>query len=608
MRKWFPNASEAEQSNYRRNMSEATAGEKNARYSGLNNETLLQHMLDYIKTNKIPLTIPAWKEYAVDHHLIYNFNAFRGKLVNLIRLANIQSSFEHFDNPALMREYKKFISLLSSSDLELIFDNGIRLIKKCEFCQKSFKVKYGNREQAFCSHTCANKKNALFAGMATKALGRKRNQLIHDRICNLFRKYVVETKRVPAKKDFIDYLQGNGINDLRTAGLSSSYQVFLDHISEKHAVNRISLKKIAIDPNYATSTAQNLVNNGLTYNHKVVSVIEAGYATVYNGTVDEFHNYGIVLNEKQTQTRRKKLDIIFTANCGEQTLESFELCCLVETFPSKHESYEEFEETLKFAYLYAKTVTLINTHWNETNAVMGKNRRIGTSQSGIIDAFAKFGRKNVLEWCEKGYQFLKKLDEQYSDFFCVPNSIKITTVKPSGTVSLLPGVSPGIHYPHSEYYIRRIRISKESTLVDILKEAGYPVEDDMYSQNSVVAEFPVQEENFLRAKDDVSIWEQVANAIDYQHYWSDNQVSITVTFKPEEVRDIPFVLQFSEDKLKGLSLLPLENSGYKQMPYEAITKEEFEKRKAVLKPIKKWTSEEKSSGTIYCDGDSCKAI
>jgi ribonucleotide reductase alpha subunit len=137
--------------------------------------------------------------------------------------------------------------------------------------------------------------------------------------------------------------------------------------------------------------------------------------------------------------------------CGEQTLESFELCCLVETFPSRHHSLPEFLDTLKYAYLYAKSVTLINTHWNETNAVMGKNRRIGTSQTGIVDAFAKHGRSEVLRWCDEGYKRLKQLDEKFSNFFCVPQSIKITTVKPSGTVSILPGVAPGIHYPHSEY-------------------------------------------------------------------------------------------------------------------------------------------------------------
>lgn len=294
--------------------------------------------------------------------------------------------------------------------------------------------------------------------------------------------------------------------------------------------------------------------------------------------------------------------------CGEQTLESFELCCLVETFPSRHESYEEFEETLKYAYLYAKSVTLVNVHWNETNAVMGKNRRIGTSQTGIIDAFAHHGRHTILEWADKGYKYLRQLDEQYSDFFCVPQSIKITTIKPSGTVSLLPGVAPGIHYPHSEYYIRRIRISKESTLIDLLREANYHIEPDAYSDNSFVVEFPIHEKNFLRAKKDVSIWEQLANAIDFQHYWSDNQVSITVTFKKEEVKDLKYALQFVEDKLKGLSLLPLTDSGYKQMPYEEITKEEYEKRVANLKPIKTWITQEKSLGTVYCDGDSCHQV
>ena len=294
--------------------------------------------------------------------------------------------------------------------------------------------------------------------------------------------------------------------------------------------------------------------------------------------------------------------------CGEQTLESFELCCLVETFPSRHESYEEFEETLKYAYLYAKSVTLVNTHWNETNAVMGKNRRIGTSQTGIIDAFARHGRHVVLDWCNKGYQFLRAQDEIFSDFFCVPQSIKITTVKPSGTVSLLPGVSPGIHYPHAEHYIRRIRISKESTLIDILRDANYPIEQDAYTDGSMVIEFPIKEENFLRGKEHASLWEQLANAIDYQHYWSDNQVSITVTFRKDEVKDIPYALSFVEDKLKGLSLLPLSEHGYQQAPYEEITQEEFEQRKAVLKPIKTWTTAEKSAGTVYCDGDSCHVV
>jgi len=292
--------------------------------------------------------------------------------------------------------------------------------------------------------------------------------------------------------------------------------------------------------------------------------------------------------------------------CGEQTLESFELCCLVETFPSRHESYEEYKNTLKYAYLYAKSVTLVNTHWQETNAVMLKNRRMGISQTGIIEAFVKYGRRTILDWCDNGYKYLRELDEDYSDWLCIPKSIKITTVKPSGTVSLLPGVPPGIHYPHSEYYIRRIRISKNSDLIEPIKNAGYHIEDDSYSPNTIVVEFPVHEQLFERSKDDVSIWEQAENAADYQKYWSDNQVSITITFKQDEANQIKHVLECFEDKLKSVSFLPIKEHGYKQAPYEEITKEKFEEMVSKLKPLDLDKTKDRAIGSKFCDSESCE--
>jgi ribonucleoside-triphosphate reductase len=291
--------------------------------------------------------------------------------------------------------------------------------------------------------------------------------------------------------------------------------------------------------------------------------------------------------------------------CGEQTLESFELCCLVETFPSRHDSYEEFQDTLKYAYLYAKSVTLVNTHWEETNAVMLKNRRMGISQTGIIEAFIKHGRKKILEWCDKGYNYVRDLDEQYSGWLCIPKSIKLTTVKPSGTVSLLPGVPPGIHYPHSEYYIRRIRLSKNSDLIEPIKAAGYHIEADSYSPNTVVVEFPVHEKNFDRSKNDVSIWEQAENAAAFQKYWSDNQVSITITFKPEEANQIKHVLECFEDQLKSVSFLPIEEHGYKQAPYEEITEEKYNEMMSVIKPLSLENSKDRAIGERYCDSDKC---
>ncbi len=292
--------------------------------------------------------------------------------------------------------------------------------------------------------------------------------------------------------------------------------------------------------------------------------------------------------------------------CGEQSLESYELCCLVESFPSNHESYEEFQDTLKYAYLYAKSVTLLNTHWKQTNAIMGKNRRIGTSQSGIINAFVKHGRREIFKWCEKGYKYLKELDSKYSDWLTTPKSIKMTSIKPSGTVSLLPGVTPGIHYPHSEYYIRRIRFNENSDLLPFLREAGYQIHTDKYSPNTSVVEFPIHEEYFERGKSDVSMWEQLENAAAYQKYWADNQVSITVTFKEKEAKEIKVALEIFEDKLKGVAFLPLNEHGYEQAPYEEITQEQYHEMKSKLKPLNLSTVKSEALGERFCDADFCE--
>ena len=136
--------------------------------------------------------------------------------------------------------------------------------------------------------------------------------------------------------------------------------------------------------------------------------------------------------------------------CVEQQLEDAELCCLVETFPTKHDDYDDYLATLKIAYLYGKTVTLANTHWPETNAKMLKNRRIGLSQSGVVQAFNKLGRRTLLQWCDNAYNYVRELDKQYSDWLCIPQSVRMTSIKPSGTVSLLNGSTPGIHYPEDE--------------------------------------------------------------------------------------------------------------------------------------------------------------
>ncbi|CDW79181.1 ribonucleoside triphosphate reductase [Stylonychia lemnae] len=311
--------------------------------------------------------------------------------------------------------------------------------------------------------------------------------------------------------------------------------------------------------------------------------------------------------------------------CLEQTLESYEMCCLVETFPHNHNSYEEFEETLKLAFMYAKAVTLGLPHWDETAKVMARNRRIGCSMSGIAQFIGTRGVHELVNWCDQGYSYLKKYDSYLSkELFKIPESIKITSIKPSGTVSLLAGATPGVHFPLSANYIRRVRLGKSSHLIQPLLQAGYHIEDDqMDKQHTSVVEIPVSLGDNIRTLKEATMWEQLQVASLLQKHWADNQVSCTVTFDPEKGEDasqIEKALDYFQYQLKGISFLPKTKDVYPQMPYEEITKEEYHSKMQNIHQLRLDRSKDENflkfiqteqvisdpQPENYCDADKCK--
>jgi adenosylcobalamin-dependent ribonucleoside-triphosphate reductase len=322
--------------------------------------------------------------------------------------------------------------------------------------------------------------------------------------------------------------------------------------------------------------------------------------------LDNMRDYGRMIDGRQPGIDGR---VMGSNPCVEQSLESYELCNLCESFPANHNDANDYMRTLKFAYLYAKTVTLLPTHNRRTNQVTLRNRRIGLSQSGIIQAFAKFGRRQVLhDFCDSGYTEIRRWDDIYSEWLCVNRSIKVTSVKPSGTISLVAGATPGIHHPVASTYWRRIRISADSILVNILMNAGFEIEPAISDkERTVVAKFAITDER-VRPVNDVSIWEQMQNVADYQSAWADNQVSCTVTFKREESEDIGRVLEAFEDKIKGISFMPAQDHGFTQPPYEECTPEEVAAYNGELKETDYSTYVIEAVGSKFCDGDTCTII
>lgn len=299
--------------------------------------------------------------------------------------------------------------------------------------------------------------------------------------------------------------------------------------------------------------------------------------------------------------------------CAEQSLESYEMCTLVETYLNRHDSVTDFQQTLKYAFMYAKTVTLVPTHWERTNAIMQRNRRIGCSVSGVANFTDNHGLPELRTWLNKGYETVQRYDEVYSEWLCVRQSIKTTTVKPSGTVSLLAGESPGVHWaPGGEYFNRAIRLSKNDLLVPLLTEAGYTIEPDVRDhEHTVVAYFPIRTEA-RRAEGDVTIFEKANLAAVAQRYWSDNSVSVTLSFDPDtEAQHVGTILHMHEGQLKTVSFLPMGNTVYPQQPYTKISAQQWEDAagrlsKLNLDQIYGGVQAVDAVGEAYCTTDSCE--
>jgi adenosylcobalamin-dependent ribonucleoside-triphosphate reductase len=348
------------------------------------------------------------------------------------------------------------------------------------------------------------------------------------------------------------------------------------------------------------------VSVGTDFNPIVDGIVRNGEPGVI--WMDMSRQYGRIADGVNNKDHR----VVGYNPCAEQSLESFEMCTLVETYLNRHESLEDFKRTLKFAYLYAKTVTLLPTHWEETNAIMQRNRRIGTSISGVANFADNKGMHVLRDWMDEGYAVVKGYDQSYSEWLGIRESIKMTTVKPSGTVSILAGESPGVHWTAGgKFFLRAIRFANNDPMLPLFKMAQYKVEPASESpETTSVVFFPIKSDA-SRSEKDVSIYEKMALAAQAQRYWSDNSVSVTVTFDVEKESDaVGTALHMYDGQLKTVSFLPMGNHVYPQMPYTQITEEEYDKYGMQLFPIDfsgvyaGMASD--AIGEAYCTTDACE--
>lgn len=295
--------------------------------------------------------------------------------------------------------------------------------------------------------------------------------------------------------------------------------------------------------------------------------------------------------------------------CAEQSLEDKETCCLAEVFLPNIESSEELFKVVTYAYRINKHSLALPCHLKDTEEVVHRNMRMGIGMTGIYQA-----TEEQRSWLSSCYGNLRDYDKYYSSLHGFNPSIKLTTVKPSGTLSLLPGVTPGAHpSPAGPYYIRRIRISSNSPLLEICKKHGYYMEyqrnfDKTIDHTTMVVEFPCKVPEHTPIGGNISAIDQLNLIKQMQTIWSDNSVSVTVYYKLEELNVIQQWLKDNyRDNVKTVSFLLYSGHGFDQAPYETIAKERYEQLLNNVIPITSanFNEDDISSGIDECSTGAC---
>lgn len=269
--------------------------------------------------------------------------------------------------------------------------------------------------------------------------------------------------------------------------------------------------------------------------------------------------------------------------CAEIALADGESCNLATIYLPNIDSLEQLKEISILLYKVQKQITRLTYPYEKTTNIVKKNARLGQNVTGILQVSAE-----KIEWLDEAYKNLAAFDKKYSKEKGWPTSVRLTTVQPSGTLSLLPGVTPGIHPAFAQYYVRRVRFGSADPLVDACRRRGYKVQwdiglDGREDHTRYVVDFPCMSPEGSVLATSMTAVEQLEWVKTMQTVWADNAVSVTVYYRKEELQSIKEWLEKNyDDGVKSVSFLLHSDHNFPLPPYEACSKEDYEKMLAAI--------------------------
>lgn len=329
----------------------------------------------------------------------------------------------------------------------------------------------------------------------------------------------------------------------------------------------------------------------------------------YEGNGEPYGMFNVWASRTQGRTGEARYDgsVEGTNPCAEISLAHRESCNLAEVFLPNIESREQLMDVTSLLYKVQKAVAALGYNDPQSDAITRQNMRLGMGVTGVAQAMDK------LAWLGDAYLNLRRLDKEWSAERGWNESVRLTTVKPSGTLSLLAGVTPGGHPGYAQFHIRRVRMAVNDPLVDYCRERGYHVEhavgfDGSHDPNTVVVEFPCAFPDDTVLADEVSALDQLELQRALQYHWSDNAVSVTIYYRKDELDEIRDYLRQHWSSMKSVSFLLHSEHGFAQAPYEAISEGRYRELAARVHGSPVGLADGLSGGLLddlECEGGAC---
>jgi len=580
MRRWFPRATKKERQRYRKRMSMATSGSSNGNAKAVASQEIFNAAVRLAASMGRGFSVREWQRYARRNGYPVQFTAWRqstlGSICAMSERAAAQAGVAPLPKDAAAarcvvinwNRYQKavhgdYLSVHHNGDWNPI------VTRACEGCGVLMELPWVRREICLCRE--CSKNHAIEARKASlRELGKKQSASTSEGQTRVFNDLKVELGREPLKWEW-------------------------------EARCRTEDVPTRLHPN-AIPTYSALKDEAALVNHRVVSVEFSGYEDVYNGTVDEFHRFYVGHHETTTRSGHQAFRYVETRNCGEVSLEQAEPCNLGHVNLAKfnvstHAGMCEMIKAFRLMARFLLRATFSDIIDEQSREIVSRNRRVGVGITGFHDWLLKHGckytdfpRSLLTEVLHKAHKAVRAEVRSYAYQLRIPEPVKCTTVAPTGTTSILAGVSNGMHPILYRYFKRRVEFSitdeDSRKRLENMKAQGYEYEKSLYKPDTEVVIYYCKHptvghvrEDLVEESGEISIAQFMEVQAALQEVFADNSISATINFDPDDVgeRHIFEALLKYGPRLKGVTIMP--SLSRPQMPFEGVTKEQYEAAK-----------------------------